>query len=51
MRKTLIKDPYRQIPQMSSMNPFDVNTKFDLFPDTATGTKRAVMIGVNYVGK
>mmetsp|Transcript_2674 Transcript_2674/g.5757 ORF Transcript_2674/g.5757 Transcript_2674/m.5757 type:complete len:409 (-) Transcript_2674:175-1401(-) len=50
MRKTLIKDPYRQIPQMSSMNPIDVNTKFDLFPDTATGTKRAVMIGVNYVG-
>jgi len=51
MRKTLIKDPYRQIPQMSSMNPIDVNTKFDLFPDTATGTKRAVLIGVNYVGK
>jgi hypothetical protein len=51
MRKTLIKAPYRQIPQMSSMNPIDVNIKFELFPDTATGTKRAVMIGVNYVGK
>lgn len=34
----------------SSMNPIDVNTKFDLVPDTATGTKRAVMIGINYVG-
>ena len=33
------------------MNPIDVNTKFDLVPDTATGTKRAVMIGINYVGK
>mmetsp|Transcript_21111 Transcript_21111/g.36050 ORF Transcript_21111/g.36050 Transcript_21111/m.36050 type:complete len:294 (-) Transcript_21111:668-1549(-) len=32
------------------MNPIDVNTKFDLVPDTATGTKRAVMIGINYVG-
>jgi len=33
------------------MNPIDVKTKFDLVPDTATGTKRAVMIGINYVGK
>jgi len=32
------------------MNPIDVNTKFDLVPNTATGTKRAVMIGINYVG-
>ena len=32
------------------MNPIDVNSKFDLVPDTATGTKRAVMIGINYVG-
>jgi hypothetical protein len=33
------------------MNPIDMNTKFDLVPDTATGTKRAVMIGINYVGE
>lgn len=32
------------------MNPIDVSTKFDLVPATATGTKRAVMIGINYVG-
>ena len=32
------------------MNPIDVSHKFDLVPDTATGTKRAVMIGINYVG-
>lgn len=32
------------------MNKIDVNTKFDLVPDTATGNKRAVMIGINYVG-
>ena len=33
------------------MNPIDVNHKFDLVPDTATGTRRAVMIGINYVGE
>ena len=32
------------------MNPIDVNTKFDLVPESATGNKRAVMIGINYVG-
>lgn len=33
------------------MNPIDVNHKFDLVPDSATGTRRAVMIGINYVGE
>lgn len=51
MRVKLRRGGYTQIPQLSSMNPIDVNTKFDLVPDTATGTKRAVMIGINYVGK
>ena len=51
MRGHLKSNRYSQIPQLSSMNPIDVNTKFDLVPDTATGTKRAVMIGINYVGK
>lgn len=50
MREHLDRKGYTQIPQLSSMNPIDVNTKFDLVPDTATGTKRAVMIGINYVG-
>lgn len=50
MRVSLKRGGYSQIPQLTSMNPIDVNTKFDLVPDTATGTKRAVMIGINYVG-
>lgn len=50
-RVQLREKDFTQIPQLSSMNPIDVNTKFDLVPDTATGTKRAVMIGINYVGK
>ena len=50
-REFLQESGYEQIPQLSSMNPIDVNTKFDLVPDTKRGTKRAVMIGINYVGK
>lgn len=51
MRVQLGSSGYTQIPQLSSMNPLDVNTKFDLVPDTHEGgTKRAVMIGINYVG-
>lgn len=50
MREQLSGGGYTQIPQLSSMNPIDVTKKFDLVPDTATGTRRAVMIGINYVG-
>lgn len=50
MRDHLKRKGYSQIPQLSSMNKIDVNTKFDLVPETATGNKRAVMIGINYVG-
>lgn len=50
MRGQLSTDGYTQIPMLSSMNPIDVDHKFDLVPDEATGTRRAVMIGINYVG-
>lgn len=50
MRKDLSKKGYTQIPQLTSCNPIDVNQHFDLVPKEATGTKRAVMIGINYVG-
>lgn len=51
VREHLKDGRYTQIPQLSSMNPIDLETKFDLVPDTATGVKRAVMIGINYVGE
>jgi len=51
MRMKLKNGGYSQIPQLSSMNPISVDHKFHLVPDTATGTKRAVMIGINYVGR
>jgi len=50
MRGHLDDGGYSQIPQLTSMNPIDVDAKFDLVPDTATGVRRAVMIGINYVG-
>mmetsp|Transcript_32246 Transcript_32246/g.73133 ORF Transcript_32246/g.73133 Transcript_32246/m.73133 type:complete len:346 (+) Transcript_32246:129-1166(+) len=50
MREDLKGNRYSQIPQLSSMNPIDVSDTFDLVPPEATGTKRAVMIGINYVG-
>ena len=51
VREHLSAEGYSQIPQLSSMNPIDVNNKFDLVPEDATGTRRAVMIGINYVGE
>lgn len=50
MREHLSTEGYSQIPQLTSMNPIDMEHRFDLVPDTATGTRRAVMIGINYVG-
>ena len=50
MRDDLKSQGFTQIPQLSSTNPIDVETDFDLVPATATGTRRAVMIGINYIG-
>lgn len=51
MRSILKSSGYTQIPQLSSSRPLDVHTTFDLVPNDVTGTKRAVMIGINYVGR
>ena len=29
----------------------NINEKFHIVPDDAVGTKRAVMVGINYVGQ
>jgi len=50
MRDDLAAQGFTQIPQLTASNPIDVNTDFDLVPATATGTRRAVMVGINYVG-
>ena len=52
MRINLKENGYSQIPQLTSLNPIDVTTDFTLVPSDATGggVRRAVMIGINYVG-
>jgi len=52
MREVLSEGSYTQIPQLSSSRPLDIHTKFDLVPDDGfSGTKRALLIGINYVGQ
>ena len=51
MRGVLSEKSYEQIPQLSSSRAMDVETKFDLTPEDFSGTKRAVLIGINYVGQ
>ena len=50
MRERLESNGYQQIPQLSSSAPIDIHRKFDLVPDESSGTRRAVMIGINYIG-
>jgi len=51
MRDILSDKNFTQIPQLSSSRPLDVDTQFDLSPEGSRGTKRAVLIGINYVGQ
>lgn len=54
MREILSEDGYEQIPQLTSSRPTDVkHTKFELVPSdgSATGTKRALLIAINYFGQ
>lgn len=50
VRDQLKAKGFQQIPQLSSSRPMDINKTFDIVPDNMTGTRRAVMIGINYVG-
>ena len=50
IREQLKGKGYTQIPQHSSCRPMDISKPFDLVPDNMNGTRRAVMIGINYVG-
>jgi metacaspase-1 len=51
MRNVLSKGSYQQIPQLTSSRPLDIQHKFDIVPEQCTGTRRAVMIGINYTGQ
>eukprot|EP00979_Chaetoceros_neogracilis_P015297 scaffold5659_cov256-Chaetoceros_neogracile.AAC.4 len=51
MRSILSRKKFTQIPQLSASRDIDVDTKFDITPDNFSGVKRAVLIGINYVGQ
>jgi len=51
MRELLDEKGYSQIPQFSSSRIMNVDSKFDISHPDYPGTKRAVMIGINYVGQ
>ena len=49
MRKTLSSGSYTQIPQLSASRKMDVNSPFSIVE--GNGSKRALLIGINYVGQ
>ena len=51
MRAFLKNKGFSQVPQLSSTRPIDMNDKFNLVPETLPGNRRAVLIGINYVGQ
>lgn len=51
MRGIIKSKRLSQIPQLSSANPIDMKTKFQIVPDGASGRRRAVIIGINYKGQ
>ena len=50
MRENLKEGGYTQVPQLSSSKIIDVNEEMTIV-DNPSGTKRAVLIGINYVGQ
>jgi metacaspase-1 len=52
MRTNLSRQQFSQIPQLSSSKEMDIfHEDFYLVPPECTGTKRAVLIGINYFGQ
>ena len=51
MRTILQSGQYTQIPQLTSSRRLSKSTNFYLVPPTTEGTKRAVLIGINYTGQ
>jgi len=51
MRTILKSKNFTQVPQLSASRPLDIQHEFKLVPDNFNGTRRAVMIGINYQGQ
>lgn len=50
MRTNLLKKRFDQVPQLTSSRMIDVNKPFELV-NPGNGTKRAVLVGINYRGQ
>ena len=54
MRTVLSQKGYDQIPQLSASRMLDANDRFEIVPQQSiegNGTRRAILIGINYVGE
>lgn len=51
MRDILHSSGYSQVPQLSSSRCLDIQTPFRIVPEDFSGTRRAVVIAINYVGQ
>lgn len=51
MRAELRNMGYSQVPQLTSSRMVDVNTTMYIVPPGSTGRRRAILIGINYVGQ
>jgi len=52
MRDVLRSKGYDQIPQLSASRLLDANSRFEIVPpDSAPNKKRAILIGINYIGQ
>ena len=50
IREKLGGKGFSQIPQLSSSRPTNLDEPFTIVPEGFSGTRRAVMVGINYVG-
>ena len=51
MRSVLREMGYDQVPQLTSSRMIDVDKTMYIVPPESSGAKRAVLIGINYVGQ
>lgn len=51
MRTVLLQMGFDQVPQLTSSRMIDVNKTFCICPPDFNGSKRAVLIGINYTGQ
>lgn len=51
MREKIEDIGLNQQPQLSASRPIDVNEELHIVPPNCSGTKRALLVGINYVGE